>query len=270
MAGERTVNEGVRDAFDELAPDYDFDFTGSLIGRLQRQAVWRLLNRVFVPGDRLLDLGCGTGEDAAALARAGFRVHGVDISPRMIELAEERTQAEGLDDRVSFEALPVEEIDQLPVQGFDGAFSNFSAINCVKDLRPVASALAERIPRGRAVALCVMSKFCLWETALLPLTFNLHKAFRRSGAWSDDADGGRGGYRVYYPTVREIAETFAPAFRLERAPGVGVFVPPTYLEPFAQKAPAVTKSLAEVDRLVADKPGFRAVADHRLVVLRRN
>ena len=263
--------DAVRDAYDELAPDYDFDFTASSTGRLQRDAVWRLLDGDFEPGGRLLDLGCGTGEDASRLARQGFRVHGIDISPRMVALAEERTQAEGLDDRLSFEALSLEEIGRLPDDSFDGAYSNFSALNCVEELRPLAEELADRIHPGGVVALCVMNKRCLWETLLYPLTAILHRTSldRTSRPGGDWVGRDEGAFPVRYPSVGEIREAFAPAFTLERAPGVGVFTPPTYLEPFARSAPRLMRVLAALDKLLADKPGFRAWGDHRLVVLRR-
>ena len=41
------------------------------------------------PGMRVLDVGCGPGRHAHALARRGIVVHGVDISPRFIEIAHE-------------------------------------------------------------------------------------------------------------------------------------------------------------------------------------
>jgi SAM-dependent methyltransferase len=39
------------------------------------------------PGDRVLDVGCGPGRHAHALAERGLLVHGVDISARFIDLA---------------------------------------------------------------------------------------------------------------------------------------------------------------------------------------
>jgi SAM-dependent methyltransferase len=41
----------------------------------------------LAPGQRVLDVGCGPGRHAHALARRGIAVHGVDISARFIELA---------------------------------------------------------------------------------------------------------------------------------------------------------------------------------------
>ena len=39
------------------------------------------------PGERVLDVGCGTGRHAHELARRGIEVHGIDISQRFVDLA---------------------------------------------------------------------------------------------------------------------------------------------------------------------------------------
>jgi SAM-dependent methyltransferase len=48
-------------------------------------------------GARVLDLACGHGRIALGLARRGFRVTGLDLSPRSLELAREAAAAEGVD-----------------------------------------------------------------------------------------------------------------------------------------------------------------------------
>ncbi|HSP29634.1 MAG TPA: methyltransferase domain-containing protein [Ilumatobacteraceae bacterium] len=45
------------------------------------------------PGERVLDVGCGTGRHAHELARRGIGVHGVDISQRFVDLANAATWA---------------------------------------------------------------------------------------------------------------------------------------------------------------------------------
>ena len=46
------------------------------------------------PGDRVLDVGCGTGRHAHELARRGIEVHGIDISQRFIDLARSRSTSD--------------------------------------------------------------------------------------------------------------------------------------------------------------------------------
>jgi SAM-dependent methyltransferase len=51
------------------------------------------------PGMRLLDVGCGPGRHALALARRGLDVTGVDLSPEFVELARAAADEEGLSAR---------------------------------------------------------------------------------------------------------------------------------------------------------------------------
>jgi ubiquinone/menaquinone biosynthesis C-methylase UbiE len=48
-------------------------------------------------GRRWIDLACGTGAVAMRAARAGAEVTGVDLAPALIETANEKARAEGLD-----------------------------------------------------------------------------------------------------------------------------------------------------------------------------
>ena len=112
-------------AFDGLAPQYDQLWNHATIGRLQREAVWRRLDPLFRPGDSLLDLGCGTGEDSLHFAERGVKVRAIDASCEMVRVARSR----GVDASV----LPIEDLDRIAGR-FDGVISDFGALNCVADL----------------------------------------------------------------------------------------------------------------------------------------
>jgi SAM-dependent methyltransferase len=63
----------------------------------------------LVPGQQVLDVGCGPGRHSLALARRGFTVLGVDASPEFVDLAREAATAERL--TAGFEVLDVRELD---------------------------------------------------------------------------------------------------------------------------------------------------------------
>jgi SAM-dependent methyltransferase len=46
-----------------------------------------LVERQVLPGAQVLDAGCGTGRYAIELARRGYAVHGIDLSPQLIDVA---------------------------------------------------------------------------------------------------------------------------------------------------------------------------------------
>ncbi len=83
----------VRDLFSRIAPRYD------LINDLQSFGLHRCWKRRVVrlgrpqPGQRALDLCCGTGDLALALARRGAQAVGLDFSEPMLETADKRLHA---------------------------------------------------------------------------------------------------------------------------------------------------------------------------------
>ncbi|MEZ5337239.1 MAG: class I SAM-dependent methyltransferase [bacterium] len=57
----------------------------------------KLLDALRLPvASRVLDLGCGTGLEALSMARRGWQVSGIDISPEAIRLATQRATGSGL------------------------------------------------------------------------------------------------------------------------------------------------------------------------------
>jgi SAM-dependent methyltransferase len=62
------------------------------------------------PGTRVLDVGCGPGRHALALARRGYDAVGLDHSTEFVRLARDAAAAEGL--AVVFEELDVRELDR--------------------------------------------------------------------------------------------------------------------------------------------------------------
>jgi SAM-dependent methyltransferase len=251
-------------AFDRLAPSYDELFTRSIIGRAMRDQVWPRLLRAFTPGDRILELNCGTGEDALYLGQRGMSVVACDASPAMIEVAKRRC-LEADESKVEFRLLANEDLSALQaLEPFDGAFSNFSGLNCLADLRPLARNLGTVVKPGRRVLLCLSNRVCIGEWVWYLLHGERKKAFRRvSGqatARFDDLT-----ISVSYPTVGRVQEAFAPWFRLETRRAIGLFVPPSYVESWVRSQRRTFSLLQSLDRAFAKWPLLRDAGDHVLL-----
>jgi demethylmenaquinone methyltransferase/2-methoxy-6-polyprenyl-1,4-benzoquinol methylase len=160
--------EGVRTMFDRIAPVYD------LMNRLMTAGLDRRWRRLTVaaavrPGDRVLDVCCGTGDLAVEASRAGGEVTGLDFSPRMLERARRKlhsvTWVEG-------DALELPFADE----SFDAATVGFGVRN-LADLERGLHELRRVLRRGGRVAVLEITRpkgplrhfYALWFDRIVPL-----------------------------------------------------------------------------------------------------
>jgi demethylmenaquinone methyltransferase/2-methoxy-6-polyprenyl-1,4-benzoquinol methylase/phosphoethanolamine N-methyltransferase len=108
----------------------------------------------LAPGDKVLDVGCGTGTlTIAAKARAGAsgEVHGIDAAPEMIEVARRKAAAQDVD--VDFQVGLIEDIP-FPDDAFDLVLSSFMLHHLPADLKRAGFVEIHRVlkPDGRFLA----------------------------------------------------------------------------------------------------------------------
>jgi demethylmenaquinone methyltransferase/2-methoxy-6-polyprenyl-1,4-benzoquinol methylase len=160
--------EGVRSMFDRIAPVYDVMNRVMTMGLDRR---WRRLavREVVWPGDRVLDVCCGTGDLAAEAERRGGRVTGLDFSEQMLARARRKS---GTIEWVQGDALA------LPFE--DGEFDAVTVGFGVRNLDDLELGLRElrRVlqPGGRAAILEITRPrgllrpfFRVWLDVLVPL-----------------------------------------------------------------------------------------------------
>jgi len=261
---KREKGKNASAGFDSLAADYDLRFTSSHLGVLLREAVYRRVDVRFAAGDRVLELACGTGEDAVHLGRRGVRVIATDASENMIDRARVKVAAAGLTHRIETQRLAIEELASLSGP-FDGAFSNFGGLNCVTDLASLGRTLGDLVRPGSVVLLCVMGPFVPWEWVRFFLRGEPGKAFRRLRRGGVEWRG----ITVRYPTPAALRRAFAPAFRPLRLSAVGALLPPTEWEPWAARHPRLLAALARWERRLETVPLLPWLSDHYLLELER-
>jgi SAM-dependent methyltransferase len=243
--------------FDELASEYDRSFTRSACGLALRAIVWERLPVVFGTRHCILEIGCGTGEDAVRLARAGHRVVATDASEEMIRIARLKAISAGCADRIEFHAMPIEALHTLPrEQRFDGVFSNFGAINCVADVGRLAHSLASRLHHGAPLMFVVMGRYVPWEWAWYLARGDRQRAFRRlrrEGApWR--------GLTIQYPTPSRLTQLLAPMFETRRRTALGFILPPSYAAQWLDSRPRWLAALAAAERALQHVTA--GLADH--------
>jgi len=287
-------------AFDAYAPTYDKNFTSSLIARELRARVHARLDRHFAAGQHVLELGCGTGEDALHLAERGVRVTATDASAAMLDAAREKmkdfepprrqdrqedgawlsqapTEAQrwspssstgsGIDAAdnplVQFSLL---DLNRLPDEfaAFDGAFGNFGVINCCADWRGLAAWLAKRLPVGGMAGFGVMSPACVWEMGWHGLHGDFGTAFRR---WRKDT--AFEGMPIHYPTIRRITDDFAPHFRRVHVEPLGLCLPPSDVYGVIERRKRLLRTLTAWDRGLSRVRRLALFADHYWIEFER-
>jgi demethylmenaquinone methyltransferase/2-methoxy-6-polyprenyl-1,4-benzoquinol methylase len=96
---------------------YDRGMQLLTLGQLSR--VHRDITDRVAAGDRVLDIGCGTGALAARLAQRGASVVAIDVSPEMLDRAAGRLEEAGMAGRVALRELGVAELDRFEAGAFD-------------------------------------------------------------------------------------------------------------------------------------------------------
>lgn len=245
-------------AFSAEAAAYDGGFGRNPVGLLFRHVFQERARALFAPGAHVLDLGCGTGEDALALAAAGIRVTGIDPAPEMVARARAKLEAAGLPEgSCHFAGLAAEDVAELG-DGFDGAYSDFGALNCA-DLATVGRGLERALRPGAPVLLSLLGP--------RPLPFTLRRVLTGVGEPRRSRSPQVGGVpvAVAYPGAAEVRRALGGAFAWRPTLGLGVLAPPPDAADWVAGHPQTFGALAAVESVVRGWPLLRELGDHMVL-----
>lgn len=262
-------------AFDTVAEAYDEVFTDTPLGIMLRERV-RAISLKLIPATNsgaLLEINCGTGEDAIWWAQEGWKVLATDASAGMIERAKAKAGGRQVPE---FRVCSFSDLHTLPHGGYRLVFSNFGGLNCIspKEIEDLGAILYQKLQPGGYLILVVMGRFSGWETLYFLLKGRMKAAFRRLRKESQEAtlDAETVVPTWYYsPSLLEkrlrAGEKELPWQKVALRP-IGLWLPPSYLSPFFSKFPRLLRLLYRLE--CHGSPAFlSALADHYLLCLRR-
>lgn len=103
-----------------------------------------------ISGERVLDLGCGTGWFSVILAQRGAQVEGIEISSVAVDIAKKRSEINGVKDRVKFQCMSFYDLD-FPDNHFDKIIG-LSALHHAEHKRVLGDSMHRILkPGGRVV-----------------------------------------------------------------------------------------------------------------------
>ena len=261
-------------AFDAIASRYDDMFSGAAnpLIAMMRARVFRAVDRHFSAPGQLLEIGCGTGEDALSLVERGHRVVACDPAPAMIATARAKLAAAGRADAVEFLLGPVEDI-AAPGRRAGGPSTACS---------PTSRRSTARC-RWRRCGCCSSGR-CAGAGASWRSSSPASARWRWPCSWRGPSRGARCAAFAAppSPTSRDSASrcgTTAPptstarsgaGFRRIETRSLGLFLPPLGFGHAFARVPGLLPALAAIEDRTAGLPGLRRMGDHVLLVYERS
>lgn len=144
----------------------------------------------FSKGSKILDVGCNTGQYTTLFEKLGYKMSGIDLSDKSIELAKENAKSLGIN--IDYFEADVEKLSLFDENSFDGIVS-FSALRYLSDLNFALKEIHRICKKGGAIALDFPNKHCPW--------FNILKNHFGVGNHIND----------HFYTVKELSTLFLEA-----------------------------------------------------------
>ena len=178
--------------------------------------------------ESVLEIGCGPGFDLAWFAQKfpEKKITGVDISLKMVELAQEKIKKANLSNARVVQLDDRNLLESFGKCEFDLIYVYFGALNTVPDLRKTAYDIFELLKPGGHAVLTFVNKWYLREMIVQAIKLNFKVAFSRlKKEWGGYSPNRHLPSRCYSP--KEIISDFNK-FELLKRKGYSIFFPAWY------------------------------------------
>ena len=260
--------EQVSNAFSKQSPVFDeIDDANKLIIWMRDKFRNEVLEQAK-PNDKFLELNCGTGIDSVFFAKNGFQVHSTDNAEGMLTVLNDKIKKANLSEYITTERSSFNEIGSIEKKNFDYVISNFGGLNCTDKLHEVLDGIDLKLKTGGIFTLVIMPKVCPWEIVML-FKGMFKTAFRRFKKKGTKARVEGVYFDCYYYNPSYITKHLKDKYDVVTVQGLGIFVPPPFIEQFIEKHPKLFRFLEKIENRVANKYPFNKWCDHYMITMRK-
>jgi ubiquinone/menaquinone biosynthesis C-methylase UbiE len=259
-------------AFDSAAEEYDFTISNNYINTWIRKKTIKELLKYVSPEHRLLEIGCGTGQEAVEISRYVKTIIATDVSKKMIELLSLKVRAKKLESKIIPVRLAASEIDKIsemfPDIKINGCYSFNGPLNCEPKIRTFVKHLWKILEPPGYFVCSIRNTICATEEISHIFSLQLDKLSPRKHQPIMVSVGGMDIPAFYY-TPSIFVNIFKPYFKVEKIIGLPTFLPPAYLNDYYVRLRQYTSLLEKIDDLLSPHFPFNRFGDQNLFVFKK-
>ncbi|NCD69051.1 class I SAM-dependent methyltransferase [Mucilaginibacter agri] len=257
-------------AFSKQSAIFDEIYSGNTIVHYKRKHVREHFLSRLQPDSHILELNSGTGEDAIYFAQQGHSIHATDISEGMQQRLKQKAASLISNAQISTELCSFTRLDNLQSRGpYDAIFSNFGGLNCTDELDKVLASFNDLLKPGGIATMVIIPKFCLWESLLI-FKGKFRTATRRWFAGKGRTAHIEGQYfTCWYYNPSYLVKRMKKDYDLVGLEGLCTFVPPSYIEGFAEKHPKNYRLLQKLENRFKSSFPFKYWGDYFIISFRK-
>jgi SAM-dependent methyltransferase len=255
------------DSFDQIASEYDELFTQTTLGSKQRSVVFKYLDKIVSERNikNVLELNCGTGEDAIYLQKKGCQVVATDVSTEMLKVARRKVNTLDIHD-ISFLQMDIKHLDRLQsAVKFDLIFSDFGGFNCLteQEIQNAILKVDEYLSESGLIVLVMMPDRCILEIIYGMIKINKDLIIRRAKSPQKAWIGGREILTWYYSPSKMIKLFEGSTYKKLDCLPIGFI--PSYFSKKLDRQSIIFRIIGRLNNLVVQTSFLSRYSDHYLI-----
>lgn len=264
---------GISEAFDSASEEYDFTINSNRINRWIRKRSIDLILKYVNKNSILLEIGCGTGEEAIKIVSHVKKIVATDISCKMIELLNLKIKGRSLQDKIVPIRVAASGIAELAnlflMDKFDLAYSLNGALNCELKINLFPKSLSGLIKPNGYFICSIRNSVCASEMLSHLFAFQFDKCTPRKKQPMMVSVGGKDIPAFYYKP-EEFARFFKPWFEVRRIIALPAIIPPAYLSEYFVKLGPIARIAEKLDSFISEIPLMNLLGDQTLFVFQKS